>query len=173
MWSWDSSKSKCLVSRDHMFFPWDGSLFSALKSWDSSTWAQLELSQDLGAKKSEPSQEKSTWSIFQAQIELSQDLRAEKVSHLREKSCDHEKLDIWILSYLKITCIFKHVILAPSMTFWAISGYPPYWGAHGAQTGSVLPMVTRHGQNQQRPVVKKNNGFQVLPMSDGKWRCAV
>ena len=87
-YAWDleiAQNSNCLVSRDHMFFPWDGSLFSALRSWDSSIWAQVELSQDLRAEKSEPSQEKSTWSIFQAQIELSQDLRAEKVSHLREK----------------------------------------------------------------------------------------
>ena len=31
-----------------------------------------------------------------------------------------------ILSSLRITCILRHVILAPSMSFWALSGYPPY-----------------------------------------------
>ena len=61
MWSWDSSKFKLSSFSWSHVFPWDGSLFSALKSWDSSIWAQVGLSQDL---------------------------RAGKVSHLRKKARD-------------------------------------------------------------------------------------
>ena len=31
-----------------------------------------------------------------------------------------------ILRHLKITCIFRHLTLAPSMSFWDISGFLPY-----------------------------------------------
>ena len=35
-------------------------------------------------------------------------------------------LTVQILSHLKIRCIFRHAIMAPSMTFWAILGYVMY-----------------------------------------------
>ena len=33
-----------------------------------------------------------------------------------------------IFGHLRISCICLHVTTSPSITFWAISGYPPYIG---------------------------------------------
>ena len=66
-------------------------------------------------------------------FEPSQDFWAKKVSQLGILTRDHcfkpnFKRDSMnpILSHLRITCMFQHVTLAPSMAFWAISRYPPY-----------------------------------------------
>ena len=61
-------------------------------------------SQDFRTKKSGPSQDFDTWLIFRAEI--------------------NEKLNG---SNFGISCICLHVSRSPSMTFWAISGYPPYF----------------------------------------------
>ena len=70
---------------------------------------------------------------FSSNSEPSQNSRTKKVSHLRILTRDQyfeQKLKRnWIvrtLSHLKITCICHHVTWHPSMSFWAISRYPPY-----------------------------------------------
>ena len=80
-------------------------------SWDCSKFLpriqflfEFEPSQDFRTKKTELTRDFYTWSIFRLEI----------------------KLNGSNFSHLKITCVFRHVTLAPSMAFWAISGYSPY-----------------------------------------------
>ena len=66
-------------------------------------------------------------------FELSQKFQTEKVRYLKvltrgrffEQKLKRNEI-VRILSFLKITCIYHHVTNPPSMSFWAISKYPPF-----------------------------------------------
>ena len=121
MRSWDGPKFESFIfslisarNIHHVSKSWDGLLFLLRKPWD-------------GLKKMD----------FEAKmVRILGHLGVfglKKVGHLRILTRDwyfEPKLKrnwmVRILGHLRISCICLHVSTSPSMTFWAISGYPPY-----------------------------------------------
>ena len=138
MWSWESSKFEpfsfpCFSLRNinHMSKTRERSLFLVRKSRESSKFELKKWA--FSGKRHVIDISKRKLGILVRILSSLGIFELKKVSVLGFLTCDwyfeeknKENWMVRILSSLRITCILRHVILAPSMSFWALSGYPPY-----------------------------------------------
>ena len=88
-----AQNSNCLVYRDHMFFPWDGSLFQLSNPEIAQFELKLSYLRIWELKKVSHLRKKARDQYFKLKLSYLRIWELKKVSHLREKTCDHEKLD--------------------------------------------------------------------------------